>query len=167
MTNKKAAIKRLDALDKEAAELRKIIEAPGCKITPCGRYLSAPDDREDYWFVADEVDGCYWTNDDCDNRNLDQGNCFSTKEAAETELEKQKVMQKLRVLADGFVPDWGYDTCNDNPKNYLYYAYRLGTWSVSCSKNTSSGLGCIYFPTREAAQAAIDTLGSELDVLLK
>lgn len=143
--------------DKRIAELKEQINA-----LPQG--LWKPKKGEGYFFI--KSDGCLdhdlYNNHPIDNRRLSIGNCFPTREAAERHVAWLKVTQRLRELAGGFKPDW-----NDHSqaKFKLCFDHIVKKWE-SCIFYYCQNPGLIYFPTREAAQHAIDVLGDDLNVLL-
>lgn len=91
------------------------------------------------------------------------GSLFKTKKEAVLEQRKSKVIQKLRELAGGFKPDWKEAR---QSKWCIYRNYRLTRWETFSYSDTQGEFSLPYFETKEAAQAAITTLGDELNVLL-
>jgi hypothetical protein len=138
------------------ASVRKQLEAK--------EYTSKLNLGDTYWIVGREgsIASQTWSDDTVDNQRLEVGNVFRTKEEAEKEVARRKVMKKLKDLAGGFVPNWR-DTVQY--KWYVYYSFKGEEFYVNGCSYLNTPMQ-IYFPTREAAQHAIDVLGDELDVLL-
>lgn len=78
--NKQDAMKRIEAIEAEAAALRKMVQE-GDK--PAG--LWKPSERQAYWCVDAEGDAEWseWDGDSLDCGRLANGNVFTTREAAE------------------------------------------------------------------------------------
>lgn len=83
-----------------------------------------------------------------------------TRKEAEKIVARMQVTQKLRVLANGFKPDW------NNNLTYKYYIYMYEkNFQIGCYASTSLGPGVVYFKTDTEAMNAIKELGDELYVL--
>jgi len=130
--------------------------------------LWKPRDSEQYFFICSsgytavsKWHVCIGGNAKMYNRHDDNryavGNCFRTEELAEKEVARRKVTQRLRELAKG------YEFSHDNVNWSLYH-----NGSCWCCTDWSCWnlQGAIQFKTEQAAQAAIDELGDELDILL-
>lgn len=92
----------------------------------------------------------------CDCKaHFDIGNAFLTKEEAEFELERRKVITKLKLFAeknakwDGYTLHY-YLSCAFDKNGKIILAVRF-----------SQSLGTIYFESEEQAQKAIDFAGEE------
>jgi len=151
--NKTDAIKRLDAIEKEQAELRKIIEAPEKK-----GLRWKPEKHELYYRVgADEVEDCRSYTRSTTDFNYNTGNCYKTKAEAEKALE---ILNRAFELIGDWEPDW-----DDGCGKFRYYHSRTGNvWGITSYISTrDSGL---YFPTKEAAQTMIDEFSDDLFLIL-
>lgn len=117
-----------------------------------------------YWFLYAEGTAAMdpWMSSPVDNNRLSVGNVYHTKEEAEKEAARRKVMKKLKDLAGGFVPNWADHL---ESKYSIYFNRREGVFRVN-DHTIYDYIGQVYFPTEKAAQHAIDVLGDELDVLL-
>lgn len=143
----------LNDLKEKVAELEARINAP----------VSArwkPEEGENYHYWKGEADWTRFESDyPSDLQNYAIGNVFRTKEEAETKcraiFKRMEIWQKLEDFAGGFVPDWD-DIEQDkqciiyNPKTGQFEIYSWNSWRISPLPQ---------FPTREAAQAAIDAIG--------
>jgi len=164
--NKEQALEKIE-------ELKKYIDTKAVAFEKIGAIKAFIEQEDDKSWPKEGKDAVELYGDGSTVRNryragchpgkyLLQGNLFRTREEAETERDKRIVMQKLRVLAGGYKPDW---------ERYMSEKFSLShnssaVWGVTINSRLHQP-GCIYFPSREAAQAAIDELGSELDCLLK
>ncbi len=102
-------------------------------------------------------------NDTSHRKLITIGNYFKTKESAEHHRDRLGVIQELRVLAKGFVPDW---SDAEQGKYSLFYDHKIQHWKVTRGSYAQSPLD-VVFGTSEDAHAACVTLGARLDVLLK
>lgn len=119
----------------------------------CGIWEPKKDDE--YWFIDRDgyILSSRWGWSSTEENRFNIGNCFRTEEEAEFEIERIKIIHELKELAGGY--KWEYDSYN----YYIYfdcYNYKIKIGYVSRVKNTY-----IYFPTEEAAEKAIDTIGEE------
>ena len=158
--NKKDALQRLDAIEKEQQELRKIIETPD-KPT----HNREPKIDEVYYYNNGdgEVYRVVWGDDAFDKASLAVGNVYRTRKEAEREVKRRKVITKLWDLSEGFVPSWS----DQDRKYYIYYDHDDIRWDASWCRFNQGSFNVPYFDTEEAAQHAIDTLGDELNILLE
>ena len=118
-----------------------------------------PQDHNEYYFMFSDGDIGYEyfhayspANDD---RRLTFGNCFRTKEEAEFEAERLKVLAEMKKFAepkdrkwDGINEHWGIWVNMTNKT--IYYA------RVSHHKTN-----CIYFESREKAEKCVETIGED------
>lgn len=154
-----------DLLKVEATvkELQSQIEAMKKRVEPSGVWK--PERGERYVYMAADQQVQETTFDsDFDRRAIEIGLAFPTKEAAELHVKKLKVIQKLKGLAGGRKPDWKNVSQN---KYILIYRHNENAWSAEVGPYYQYGFILPYFETRELAQAAITTLGDELNVLLE
>lgn len=88
-----------------------------------------------------------------------QGNWFATEKEVIKESKRRIVMQKLR----GFAVPW--EGKKGPPYiNTLYYRHSIKKWTYSPDEGIQRP-NTLYF-TEEGAQAALKSLGEELDILL-
>ncbi len=156
-------IEALKALLAEASERIAKLEAAE-KVAPA----PWPQDNDEYWLVYDEaaVVKSRWYSDGADQARMVMGNVFRTEAEAEQELERRKVLTELRKLAK---ESWGYsrpDWSNTRQGKWrLCYDHSCNIWRVV--KNArQQNLGAVYFVSKEAAQAAIETIGADRRMLL-
>ena len=158
--NKKDALQRLDAIEKEQQELREIIETPD-KPT----HNREPKIGEVFYsingmgYVYREV----WMGDIMDEAKLAIGNVYRTRKEAEREFKRRKVITKLWDLNEGFVPSWSTVSRNFS----IYYNHYYSEWDAAWCGCNQGLFNVPYFATKAAAQRAIATLGDELNILLE
>jgi len=113
--------------------------------------------------VYEFIYSCTYADSDAIMDAISIGNAFPTREAAEKELKRRIVTQKLRELAGGFVPDWG----NILQKKYFLVRDHINQrWIPNYVYTDFQVIGVVYFQHKETLEAAIATFGAELDVLL-
>lgn len=126
-----------------------------------------PQNGDRYWTLngGAEVLVSAWASDDTDQARMAVGNVFRTEADAEREVERRKVLTELRQLAreswGGGKADW---SSNDQDKLYLYFSHNDTTWYIG--RYATIQYSSVYFATREAAEAAIETIGAERLMLL-
>jgi len=155
----------LQEVEKNAADLQAKLDEMKATITkmkaqPSGFWKPAIGDS--YYQVVS--DGGVFLNHHngtkTDYAIIEQGNAYRTQEEAERAREKQEVTQRLRELAGGY----GFKI-GDNNWSLLYSVDDEQWRSTCCSFHFTPN--ATYFQTKEAALAALDELGSRLDVLLE
>lgn len=113
-----------------------------------------------YWFVnscgGTMYNSCYSPQTDLERYDLN--NCFATKEEAEFEAEKRKVVAELEIFAieNNDKIDW----LDDNQcKYFLYYDYTADTFEVDWCWHRNQG--DIYFSSEELCKQAIEKVGAD------
>ena len=113
-----------------------------------------PEYGDDYWFLLSGgtiVDNFY-TNSHFDNKRLEIGNFFKTKEQAEFALEKLKVEAELRKFSRPFeCGAFNCCICLDTDEDCFY---------VDSSRYFQSQ-GTIHFESKVKAQQAIESVGED------
>lgn len=122
-----------------------------------------PEVKEEYFYVYSNLKtGRYFNLDDSiDDKLVEVGNCFKTRERAEQVADKMRLLLKLEQLHDmlcpDYVPDWKFDTAaytlDYNPKSKRW-SYALHTYN--CHE--------VYFETKENALKAVEILNKELEL---
>lgn len=122
-----------------------------------------PQNGDRYWTLDDSADifEATWASDSIDRSRFAIGNVFRTKTDAERGNERRIVLTTLRQLARG---SWGGDKADWSncvqDKWYLFCDHSEQVWRIDYG-STCQRQGAIYFATREAAQAAIETIGAD------
>ena len=125
--------------------------------------IPKPEYEQRFWVIllhGDVIEDT-WVSDAFDYKVLNQGNIFLTEEAATKEKKRRAAQTKLTALAGGWVPDW--DDI-DQRKHFLQYSHRIKTWAVDYAV-TIQDIGQVYFLTEEAAEAALEEMGDQMEDL--
>lgn len=117
-----------------------------------------PQDEDVYYFIdcdGDVIDSIFYAEDLFCKNILSIGNCFKTKEEAEFELERLKIIAEMKKFAepedrkwDGITEHWCvfYDSNND---------------SIQLLGKTEFKYDGIYFETGEKARECVKTVGED------
>jgi hypothetical protein len=112
-----------------------------------------PHDGDEYWVVTDKDYLITYKDTPCHIAYKETGNCFRTREEAETELEVRKIIHKLRMspgrVEKRFNNQW---TVLINGNDTVY---------MDDMVNHTSGFLGIRWDSKESCQAAIDSVGAE------
>ena len=108
-----------------------------------------------YWLIGiyGYVVGDKWDNHAIDNQAFNAGNAFPSEEAAKFELERRKVLAELSDYAEGDDAVW------DRMKRHYLLCYDPATDHVKYDFNQSVKYPGLYFPSEEAAKAAVEAVG--------
>lgn len=144
------AEKQIQDIREELDKLDKIeIEPESRRWKPkCGQryYYITPDGR-----IFNDL----WVGNRYDLLKFAIGNCFETKEEAEFEVERLKVIAELKEFAEP----------NDSPWDGCKSHYHIGccgdTKHIEISGNLIYRLPTIYFESREKAEEAIKAVGED------
>ena len=113
-----------------------------------------PQYGDDYWFLLSggTIYDNFYTNSHVDNKRLEIGNFFETKEQAEFAVEKLKVEAELRKYSKPFELD-----------SYNHYIFLDTGTDCLCVDSLSycQSQGTIHFESEEKAQKAIESVGEE------
>lgn len=138
----------------ERAELERLVD----KSNKSSLQDFRPHYGEKYFYIdgRGEVNFFYNRNSMSDKMCYSIGNCFKTWEEAEFEVERLKIVTKLKRMAEAWNTceiDWEDE---QQPKYCLSYSNGV-CWAVSYLIQT----GSIYFTDKEACKAAIASIGEE------
>lgn len=113
-----------------------------------------PQYGDEYWYVysTGKVSISEWSGFGIEKAMLEIGNVFKTKEQAEFEVEKLKVLVELRKYSRPF------ESMEDNFSIVLDTSN--GSLDIWC-RLYSNCQGTIYFESEDKAQKAIETVGEE------
>ena len=112
-----------------------------------------PQDRDKYYHISSDgiIRPFFWDGDEYDIRAMDMGNCYKTREEAEFEVERRKVMTELKKFAKDFVAgERNYCIVWDFYAGEIYIGHRV------LSKDNN-----LVFESEEKAQEAIKAIGEE------
>lgn len=108
---------------------------------------------DDYWQINayGTIYECKWNNDGLEIKCRNQGNVFLTKEEAEFEAKRRKVVTKVKKYARPVIP---------NGENWFPY------WNCIAKRIVMSYVDVIqddklYFESKEKIEQAIDEVGEE------
>lgn len=88
------------------------------------------------------------------------GNCFATKEEAEFEAEKRKVITELEIFALENNDEIDWENRNREKRYYLCYNHDLNTLEFNWSWNIQNQ-GVIYFSSRKTCGQAVEKVGAD------
>ena len=161
MTTKKELTGNIARMEKELEEMKASLE-------------NMPDDKPQRDGVALDIAsascnilssgnvGTFVGASDLTTRHLNQGGLFTTREAAEKEIQRRKLVQRMRVAANeaGGV-DWG----DNSLKYYPVYSEAENLYTIwPATYIRSSQLP--HFPTEESLETFMDSLSKEEQKLL-
>jgi hypothetical protein len=136
-------------------QVQKINETLGIKESKVWK----PKKNEGYYYhIFVDAEYTTWYGDDFDNERYEIGNYFKTREEAQFQVEKLKVIAELKRYAlenNECELNWG-------ERKSKYYIYcdcedmKLRVNWVWCYKSNG-----IYFSSRDIAEKAIETIGEE------
>ena len=121
---------------------------------------------DEYWFILSDGDikPDKWINCEMDKERLIAGNVFPTKEAAELESKRRKLLTRFRAFRDecnnGWKPDW-----SDSFKS-KHYIEIIDSKVVLDSVNYANRIATFgYFKNEKDAERAIELFGDEIKAL--
>lgn len=113
-----------------------------------------PEDGDKYYAIcwSGRIDFYLWNSDSKDDLCFKLGNCFKTEEEAQKELDRRLAEQELLDMVDAKMSDENYKWFIEyDPRGPVFYpnntVFRFAT--------------PLLFSSKESAQKAIDTLGTE------
>lgn len=121
-------------------------------------------ENENYWFVGNTAAillNC-WNQDTIDIARYEMGNAFSTKEAAQKELEKRTLLTRFRQFRDKCNGDLKPDFDEDSLKYYLSLNHKTNVWKIHFSCNLEDFNLFGYFRKESDARRAIELFGNEI-----
>lgn len=104
-----------------------------------------------------------WHDIEADNSFFNQGNIFTTKQAAKLEAKRRNLLTRFRAFRDECNGDWKPDfTVNSNK---YFIEKRKGKIDVDYIWTVNSFILFGYFKNKEDAQRAIELFGDEIKAL--
>ena len=118
-----------------------------------------------YWVIFDsgEFEKVIWNDYNIDKEVFNVGNAFPTKEAAELEAKRRKLLTRFRAFRDECNGNWKPDWTNVRQNKYYVFYSQMNNhvWvSHQVLGNHFHIFG--YFKNNEDAQRAIDLFGDEI-----
>lgn len=143
---------KIEELEKELSKLEEELNKTGTKVFK-------PKFGDTYYYICvyGEVREDVWTDTEFDKAVYALGNCFESKEKAEFEVERLKVIAELKRFAEEHNEpfDW-----NDRiTVHYMAYDYLEKKVCIYFTVDIKSN--DIYFSSEEIAQQAIKEIGEE------
>lgn len=178
MEYKKQDVNSLEELSKAANALQKCIVVFGNELSRALDDIKELKKEEDtwemkcpykkgdeYWLLDSHGEPVLFNWNDCNFEKcyLKQGNTFKTKEAAELEAKRRKLLTRFRAFRDECNGDWKPDWSTNDAK-----------WSISKNEDRLSNVCAIsldifatfgYFKNKEDAERAIELFNEEIQEL--
>ena len=109
---------------------------------------------ENYWYInsAGHVFLEFWGNTSSEHKMYEIGNVFKTKEEAEFEVERRKVLHELRMMGRPF---------KENAKNWVVSLDIYNNISATYSVFSRYIYGDYYFDTEDEALEAVEKIGAD------
>ena len=120
-----------------------------------------PEYGEWYWFIGTDgqISNCEWVNDRIDQGRYSMGDCFRTKEEAESAREKQKIKIELQRFADEHNDpeklEW------DGENHHYRIGYDIDDKDLVITRSLNVRQDDIYFSSKEIAEDAANKVGAE------
>lgn len=171
---------------KSLVEFKKVIVEFGDRINGFVEELSKllndieiPDEEEDTWemkcpykdgdktwviYSYGDVDSSFWFHSSEDNARFKSGNIFTTKQAAELEAKRRKLLTRFRAFRDECNGDWKPDWKNAYENKYFICEVVSGL-EVYVSSIGNSFVTFGYFKNNEDCERAIELFGDEIKEL--
>ena len=113
-----------------------------------------PKEGDEYWVIDGfgDVNNFFWRDDPVDNIALKNNAIFKTKEEAEFETERLKVLRELEKLGRPFVL---------NESNWSLFLNGEHELEVHSNRHYNEKYGSYYFDTEEQLNKAIDKIGED------
>ncbi|EFR30594.1 hypothetical protein [Eremococcus coleocola] len=113
-----------------------------------------PKDGDDYWYITStgRLNDTLWTDSFRDQQLLEFGNIFKTKEEAEFESERLKVLRELEKMGKPF---------NFGIENWYVYLNKHSDIDYSLKYESEVVYGDYYFSSYDEAKEAIDKIGED------
>lgn len=123
------------------------------------------EDGDEYWIICDsgEFEKVIWNDYNLDKEVFNAGNAFLTREAAELEAKRRKLLTRFRAFRDECNGDWKPDYENSENNYFLRDYEDKIVVDYICWANLFVLFG--YFKNREDAERAIELFGDEIKEL--
>ena len=117
-----------------------------------------PQDGDVYYYIYSDgeiTDSNFYLNDSFCKNILSIGNCFKTKEEAEFELERLKVIAKMKKFAEPEDRKW------DGHNKHWCLLYDCNSVFIQVICKMEFKYDCIYFESIEKAKKCVETVGKD------
>jgi len=144
--------KAIEECEKRLTELREELNKPA---PVCKRWRPGQGERFFHAGATGDIYSIIWQGGIIDEKLYAFGNVFPSKKAAEFEIERRKVIAELSDFAEGDDAVW------DGARYHYRFYYDFKSKSIEYSFGRNAKFANLYFPSEEAAKAAIKVVGEE------
>ena len=161
--NKQEIQSKIEELEKRFAKFKELEN----ELTTIKEGLKKPESKvfkpkidDIYYYICSSgiIDYVNWKDTEIDNQRYALGNCFRTKEEAEFEVEKLKVIAELKRFALEHNEPIDWNNVKQN-KYFIYFYYKDEMIDVDFWQTLKHN--DIYFTSEELAQQAIKEIGED------
>ena len=179
MEDKKQDVNSLEELSKAADEFRKWAVDFGDRLAKVLADIQTSKKEEDTWemkcpykdgnktwviYSYGDVDSSFWFHSSEDNSRFQSGNIFPTKEAAELEAKRRKLLTRFRAFRDECNGDWKADFEKPMEEKFsICFYYKEFRILSAYNANDFATFG--YFKNKHDALRAIEVFGDEIKEL--
>ena len=169
----------MEELKKLANNFRDAVTELGDILAKILPDVEIPDEEEDTWemkcpykdgdktwviYSYGDVDSSFWFHSSEDNARFKSGNIFTTKQAAELEAKRRKLLTRFRAFRDECNGDWKADFENPTEEKFsICFYYKEFRILTAYNANDFAMFG--YFKNKKDAQRAIELFGDEIKEL--
>ena len=124
-------------------------------------------DGDKTWVIYSygDVDSSFWFHSSEDNARFKSGNIFTTKQAAELEAKRRKLLTRFRAFRDECNGDWKPDWNDHNSAKWSIYKDEEGLFcTAAIGLNNFATFG--YFKNKADCERAIELFNDEIQELL-
>ena len=179
MEDKKQYEAFMEELKKLANNFRDVVTELGDILAKLLPDIEIPDEEEDtwemkcsykydrYWFIYSDsdVDSATWFGGETDKGRFKNGNVFPTRQAAELEAKRRKLLTRFKAFRDECNGDWKVDWSKQDRKYFLCYSQKFDIiYTNYISINERFNLFG-YFKNEKDAQRAVELFGDEIKEL--
>lgn len=163
-------MKNLKALKQQATDMEAKLKEMKAEIERLenGWEMKCPYNYNDSYYyisVSGNVSHDCWCGFEGEKESFEAGNIFKTKEAAELESKRRKLLAKFRAFRDECNGDWKPDWKDDDDrKHYIFFSPNAGLQHYStgiCRDFQLFG----FFRNKEDVKLAIKKFGDEIKEL--
>lgn len=153
-------IEILNKKDSEIEKLKRRLKELDSLIPPQKNKIFADEFAEEYFYIETTggIGSNSFDNDLTDREFVEFGNFFTSEESAKTVCEQQRILRRLRQLAERKNAH-NVDFTDRNPK-YFIAVGKDGLTIKSCVDEYQ--LGNVYFSTRQAAEESLEAFEKQI-----
>jgi hypothetical protein len=168
----------LEEFKKLANDFRDVITELGDILAKILPDIEISEEEEDTWemkcpykdgnktwviYSYGDVDSSFWFHSSEDNSRFQSGNIFPTKEAAELESKRRKLLTRFRAFRDECNEDWKPDWANGFEDKF-FISFNIFPDNIDIrSARVVNGFNIFgYFKNKKDAERAIELFGDEI-----